>query len=75
MSREEARTLLVQQQRNADALLKTQFALCNKTMGEQIRYMGTSTVVRDMDFMTQAIEGEDALMCVLDPSVIRCSLG
>lgn len=63
MSREEARTTLVQQQREADALLKTQFEVCKKNMGDQLRYMGTATVVRDIDFITRKLEGEDALMC------------
>ena len=63
ISREEASKILVQQQREADALLKTQFEVCKKNMGEQLKYMGTSTVVRDIDFITKKLEGEDALMC------------
>lgn len=63
MSRQDARQTLVQQQREADALLKTQFEVCKKNMGDQLRYMGTATVVRDIDFITRKLEGEDALMC------------
>ncbi|KAF7790649.1 hypothetical protein EIP86_001605 [Pleurotus ostreatoroseus] len=62
ISREEARKILVQQQREADALLKTQFEVCKKNMGEQLKNMGTSTVVRDIDFITKKLEGEDALI-------------
>ncbi|PSR71557.1 hypothetical protein PHLCEN_2v12566 [Hermanssonia centrifuga] len=62
MSRKESRKLLIAQQREADALYKTQFEVCDKTMGDLLRYMGTSTVVRDIDFITTQLEGEDALM-------------
>lgn len=31
-------------------------------MGDGLRYMGTSTVVRDIDFITKLLDGEDALM-------------
>ncbi|OCH84673.1 hypothetical protein OBBRIDRAFT_763985 [Obba rivulosa] len=53
---------LIALQREADALLKTQFEICGETMGEELRYMGTSTVVRDMDFITAVLEGDDALI-------------
>ena len=62
MSMDDARTLLVRMQREADALFKTQFQICGETMGERLRYMGTSTVVRDIDFITKTLEGDDALM-------------
>lgn len=62
MSRAEVRTLLIQQQREADALYRTQFMICNETMGVQLRYMGTSTVARDIHLITKVVEGEDALM-------------
>ncbi|RPD76009.1 hypothetical protein L226DRAFT_522437 [Lentinus tigrinus ALCF2SS1-7] len=53
---------LIQTQRDADALYKTQFAICGQTMGDQLRYMGTSTVSRDIDFMTTLLDGKDALI-------------
>ncbi|TFK81819.1 alpha/beta-hydrolase [Polyporus arcularius HHB13444] len=53
---------LIQTQRDADALYKTQFAICGQTMGDQLRYMGTSTVTRDVDFMTTLLDGKDALI-------------
>ena len=59
------REYLLRQQKEADALYKAQFELCGKAMGEQLRYMGTTTVVRDMDFMTTVLAGKDALMYVL----------
>ncbi|KAI0325007.1 alpha/beta-hydrolase [Cubamyces sp. BRFM 1775] len=53
---------LIQLQRDADALWQTQFEVCAKTMGDTIRYMGTSTVARDIKFITALLEGEDALI-------------
>ena len=62
VSIDDTRLILLQNEKQAQALLKTQFEICNQTMGEQLRYMGTSTVVRDIDFLTKVLEGEDALM-------------
>lgn len=53
---------LIRSQREAEALFKTQVTVCKEVMGDQLRYMGTSTVVRDIDFITKELEGEDALM-------------
>ncbi|TFY83522.1 hypothetical protein EWM64_g478 [Hericium alpestre] len=53
---------LIQQYQEADALYQTQFALCEQEMGDSLRYMGTSTVVRDIDFITRALDGEEALI-------------
>lgn len=58
------RERLIRLQNEADTLLRTQFAVCKENMGDQLRYMGTSTVVRDMDYITKTLEGEDALMYV-----------
>ena len=43
-------------------------------MGEQLRYMGTSTVVRDIDFITTALEGPDALMYAAMSDYMRIDL-
>lgn len=56
------RDFLIYQQQEAEALYRAQFALCAQTMGDKLKYMGTSTVVRDIDFITRTLEGEDALM-------------
>ncbi|KAF8498909.1 hypothetical protein BU17DRAFT_102873 [Hysterangium stoloniferum] len=53
---------LLSQQREADVLYKAQFEVCARTMGETLRYMGSSTVSRDLDFITTALEGKDALI-------------
>lgn len=57
-----ARESLIYQHREAEALFKTQFDVCYQTMGDQLKYMGTTTIVRDIDFITRTLEGEDALM-------------
>ncbi|KAJ7629198.1 hypothetical protein DFH06DRAFT_722333 [Mycena polygramma] len=51
---------LVQQSREFLALKKAQAELCPKNMGDDLRYMGIATVVRDMDFMAQRFDGEAA---------------
>ena len=61
-SLEEMRHDILVQQREMDALLKTIFEVCDQTMGDRLKYMGTATVVRDIDFMAKALDGEDALM-------------
>lgn len=53
---------MLAEEREVEALMRTAFAQCVKTMGNELRYMGTSTVVRDIDFITKTLEGEDALM-------------
>ncbi|KAI0827447.1 TAP-like protein-domain-containing protein [Trametes gibbosa] len=53
---------LIQQQRDADALLEAQFKICAKNMGDQLKYMGTTNVARDIAYITSLLEGEDALI-------------
>lgn len=50
------------QQREANALLKAAFAVCRQTMGNELKYMGTATVVRDLDFMAKTLDGPNAQM-------------
>lgn len=56
------RTSMLRQASEMEALTKAQFELCRNTMGDELRYMGTSTVARDIDFITTALEGEEALI-------------
>lgn len=56
---------LVEQHRQFLALKQAQAELCRKNMGDELKYMGTATVVRDIDFMSKALEGEDTKMYVL----------
>ena len=61
-SYDDLRRHIVTQERESDVLVRTEYARCVKKLGEDLKYMGTSTVVRDMDFITKALEGKDALM-------------
>lgn len=56
------RERLLEQRREADALTQTQYEMCKESMGDQMKYMGTTSVARDVDFITTALEGPDALM-------------
>ncbi|KAG8747182.1 hypothetical protein FRC12_014138, partial [Ceratobasidium sp. 428] len=54
---------IVAQQRQALALFETQAKLCARNMpdgGAEMRFMGTASVARDIDFMATAIDGPDA---------------
>jgi hypothetical protein len=52
---------LTEQSRQFLAIKEAQANLCHENMDvEDLKYMGTSTVVRDMDFMTQVLDGKDA---------------
>lgn len=55
---------LIVQQRQALAFYKTAMEVCKSTMGDALRYMGSSTIARDVDFITTVLEGHDALMYV-----------
>lgn len=69
LSIDRARQALVKQQIEVDALYQTQLEVCAEIMGEKLRYAGTSTVVRDIDYITTELEGSDALMQV---SILLC---
>lgn len=64
VSSESWRETLVNQQREFLTLKETQAMLCAEHMGDELKYMGTATVVRDMDYMSKLLEGDDALMSV-----------
>lgn len=56
---------IVSQQRQALALFETQAKLCAKNMpngGADLNYMGTASVVRDIAFMTDLLDGHGANM-------------
>lgn len=60
-----ARFDLIQQYRQAIAMFETQAKLCMLNMpngGADLKYMGTSTVARDIDFMSKVITGADTPM-------------
>jgi hypothetical protein len=54
---------LVAQQRQFLTLKEAQVRSCSENMDvEELKYMGTATVVRDMDFMIKVLDGADAKM-------------
>ncbi|KAG8880549.1 hypothetical protein FRB97_000719 [Tulasnella sp. 331] len=57
----EGRAVLVQQQREALAIWQMQATICNQTMGvDVLKYMGTTTLIKDMEYLKNAIDGLDA---------------
>lgn len=57
-----SRDSLLYQFSETQTLLETQFTVCNNTMGNFLKYAGSTTIVRDIDFISRTLEGEDALM-------------
>ncbi|KIY73344.1 alpha/beta-hydrolase [Cylindrobasidium torrendii FP15055 ss-10] len=55
-----AKQELVWQYKEFLALKQSQAAICAQAMGDELRYMGTSTIVRDIAFMTDVLDGPDA---------------
>jgi hypothetical protein len=55
---------LEMQSRTLLALLQTQAQVCTKNMGDELRYVGSAAVVRDMAFMAEVFDGEGAKMYV-----------
>jgi hypothetical protein len=56
---------LTEQSRQFLAIEEAQAQLCHENMDvEDLKYMGTSTVVRDMDFMTEVLDGKGTKMSV-----------
>ncbi|THH10618.1 hypothetical protein EW145_g1198 [Phellinidium pouzarii] len=53
---------LIQQYRQFLVLKKAQAELCAENMGDSLKYMGTATVARDIDFMATVIDGEDTFI-------------
>ena len=53
----QGREHLADQARIQTALNKAKFERCAKQMGEELRHMSTSTVVRDIDFMSTVLDG------------------
>ncbi|ELU39432.1 prefoldin subunit domain-containing protein [Rhizoctonia solani AG-1 IA] len=67
ISRQRAFDDIVAQQRQALALFETQAKLCTKNIpngGAALNYMGTASVVRDIAFMTDILDGKGSNMWV-----------
>ncbi|KAK0443957.1 uncharacterized protein EV420DRAFT_1484833 [Desarmillaria tabescens] len=52
------RDQLIEQHKQFLALKKSQAESCGERMGDELAYMGTATVVRDMDLMSKIFDGE-----------------
>jgi len=57
LSSEHVHYHLVEQYQQFLALKATQAELCRRNMGDELKYMGTATVVRDIDYMAKALDG------------------
>ncbi|THH27214.1 hypothetical protein EUX98_g6976 [Antrodiella citrinella] len=64
ITKNKLRQILLPQQRVVDAMQKTQHQVCYRIMGDDLKHMGTTNVVRDLDAITTALDGEDAPMYV-----------
>ncbi|PIL24469.1 hypothetical protein GSI_14223 [Ganoderma sinense ZZ0214-1] len=53
---------LLETQRDANALYQTQFEVCKNVQGDSLRYMGTTSVARDIEFIATALQGNDTLI-------------
>ncbi|KAL7411374.1 TAP-like protein-domain-containing protein [Mrakia frigida] len=51
---------LLEQNKELRALKEVEFTLCAQKMGTELDYMGTSTVVRDIERMSAVLDGPDA---------------
>jgi pimeloyl-ACP methyl ester carboxylesterase len=58
ISSPDARAALIEQNKQFLSLKEAQAKLCAQNMGDELKYMGSATVVRDMDFMTKIFDGE-----------------
>jgi hypothetical protein len=60
---EEGMVILLQQQKEALRLMELQAGVCDVEMGgEVLKWMGTTTLIRDMEYLKNVIDGEDALI-------------
>ncbi|KZT58682.1 hypothetical protein CALCODRAFT_230866 [Calocera cornea HHB12733] len=58
----ELRAGLLRQQKEMDALVETEYRMCGVRLGQTVRYMGTTTVIRDIAFITDVLEGKGSLI-------------
>lgn len=56
----EGRLHLLEQHRQLLALQQAEFEKCRDSMGDEIRHMGTATVVRDIERMSHVLDGPEA---------------
>ena len=55
--------VLVLQQKEALNLMQLQAEVCKETMGaEVLKWMGTTTLIKDIEYLKDTIDGKDALI-------------
>lgn len=59
---EAGKEVIQNQYRRQLALQQTQYQTCGQAMGDELRYMGTTTVARDVAFMADLLDGPGAPM-------------
>jgi len=60
---------LVAQQREAAGIMQVQADLCGKHVGADVlKYMGTTTLIKDMERISAVLEGEDAVINLISGS-------
>lgn len=57
---DEGRQHLLDQHRQLLSMQETEYTKCAETMGDELRYMSTTSVVRDIEEMSRVLEGPDA---------------
>jgi hypothetical protein len=59
----ESKAVLVKQQKEALRLMELQAGVCGKEMGaETLKWMGTTTLIKDMEYLKNTIDGRGALI-------------
>ncbi|KAK4056851.1 hypothetical protein OIO90_002101 [Microbotryomycetes sp. JL221] len=56
---EKGRESLLRQHQALMALTEAKMAKCGEAMGDELRYMGTPTVVRDIEYMNHVLDGPE----------------
>ncbi len=57
----EGRGSLIEQQKEALGLIQGQAEICGESLGADVlKYMGTTTLIKDMERLSEALEGKDA---------------
>jgi pimeloyl-ACP methyl ester carboxylesterase len=57
-----AQKQLLQYISELDVLVQSQYGLCSHSTANDLRYVGTTYVAKDIDYITTLLEGKDALL-------------
>ncbi|KAF8517932.1 hypothetical protein BU17DRAFT_76229 [Hysterangium stoloniferum] len=56
------RNHMISQQQQAQGFYQAQFEVCARSRGDTLRFMGTTIVAKDIEFITRSLEGEHSLI-------------